>query len=114
MKAIHKLEAAFIVALIAYMLVSIGMVYAQSDNFNGMTSITAPAQHAVAITPSDTVNFAVVCRGIYVGGTGDVVVFMKGGEVTTFAQVPAGTTLPLRARRVNSTNTTATSMDCIW
>ena len=115
MKSIDQLAlAAFVIALILITLVSVGGVYAQSDNFDGMTGITAPAQHAVAITASDSVNLSTVCRGIYVGGAGDVVVVMKGGEVVTFAGVPAGTTLPLRATRVNSTSTTATSMVCVW
>ena len=114
MKIVTQLAAAFVAALILITLVSVGGVFAQSDNFNGMTSITAPAQHATAITASDTGHFATTCRGIYVGGAGDVVVVMKGGEVVTFAGVPAGTTLPLRATRVNSTSTTATSMVCVW
>ncbi len=68
------------------------------------------AYGAFAITKSDTVNFTVNVRGIYVGGTGDVVVVTPDGDAITFVGVPAGTILPVRAKRVNSTSTTATSM----
>ena len=63
-----------------------------------------------AITKSDTVNFSFTVRGIYVGGTGDVVAVTEGGTAVTFVAVPAGSILPIRAIRVNSTSTTATSM----
>jgi len=70
----------------------------------------ASAESYFAISKSDTVNFAYVVRGIYVGGTGDVVAVTEGGTAVTFSSVPAGTTLPIRAIRVNSTSTTATNM----
>jgi len=69
---------------------------------------SAPAVHVEAITPSDTVNLTSVSRGIYVGGAGDLVVLMLDGSTATFKAVPVGTTLDLRVRRVNATNTTAT------
>lgn len=62
-----------------------------------------------AITPSDTVNFDTPSR-IYVGGTGNVVAVGKDGVAVTFTGVPAGTTLPIVAVRVNSTSTTATAL----
>lgn len=65
-----------------------------------------------AITPSDTVNFTDgPPDAIYVGFTGDVVCIVNG-LVETFAGVPAGSLLPVRATRVNSTNTTAQSL--LW
>lgn len=76
-----------------------------------------PSYRYVAITKSDTVNFdsgdpgvSNACRAIYVGGAGTVVAVRTDGTAVTFAGVPAGTTLPIVAIRVNSTNTTATSM----
>jgi len=78
----------------------------------------APSQDCEAITPSDQdtegTNFRKQSRGIYVGGAGDVVVVQatpKDGEKTVlFSAVPAGTILPVVAKRVNSTNTTATNL----
>ena len=68
------------------------------------------AYSAFAITKSDVTNFTFTVCGIYVGGTGDVVVVTKDNTAITFSSVPAGTILPVRAVRVNSTNTTATNM----
>ena len=68
------------------------------------------ADGAFAITKSDTTDFTFYVRGIYVGGAGDVVVVNMDGTTATFSSVPAGTVLPVKARRVNSTNTTATNM----
>lgn len=75
---------------------------------------TAPATFCVAITKSDATNFAAgECRGIYVGVTGDVVVVTSRGDTVTFKAVPVGV-LPVRAVRVNSTNTTATDMVALY
>ena len=76
---------------------------------------TDAASFGFAISPSDTVDEAVITRGIYVGVAGDVVAILdnksKGsGQSLTFKNVIAGTILPIRARRVDSTNTTATNM----
>jgi len=69
-----------------------------------------PAQWAETITPSDTVNLRAVSRAIYVGVAGDVAAVMQNGDVATFVGVTAGSILPIRAIRINSTNTTATTM----
>lgn len=75
----------------------------------------APAKVWAAITKSDTVNFAGgVCRGVYVGGTGDVVLVGQDDAAVTFVAVPAGSVLPCAAKRVNSTSTTATSMVALY
>jgi len=58
---------------------------------------------------------APVCRGIYVGGDGDVVVLMAGdGASQTFATVPIGTILPVIATAVVKTGTTATNMVALF
>lgn len=66
------------------------------------------ARDAVAITKSD--DTIVNIDALYVGGTGDVAVLMQGGTTVTFASVPAGTILPVRAKKVMATNTDATDM----
>lgn len=63
-----------------------------------------------AISPSDTANFAFTVRGIYVGGEGDVVAVGEDGVAVTFKDVPVGTTLAIRAVRVNATSTDATHL----
>lgn len=78
---------------------------------------------AVAITPSDSVNFvssgkgasgdAMLSDAIWVGGAGIVVAVLQDGTTVNFTCV-AGTVLPIAAKRVNSTNTTATLMVALF
>lgn len=64
-----------------------------------------------AITPSDTVDLPQgVSMAIWVGGAGNVAAVMQNGAVATFTGVTAGTVLPIAARRINATNTTATNL----
>jgi hypothetical protein len=62
---------------------------------------------AFVITPSDTVGYG-ECSGLYVGGAGNAVVLMADGKTCLISGIPAGTYLPLRHTRINSTSTTAT------
>lgn len=77
------------------------------------TGFDAPADIGLAVTP-DTDNDLPngPTRGLYVGGAGNLVVVMAAdqtssgaGTAVTFTAVPAGTVLPLRARRVLATGT---------
>ena len=72
-----------------------------------------PAGEVRAITPSDVTDLT-GCRGILVGGAGDIAVKTPYGASATTAvtitSVPAGTILPLRVTAVMSTNTTATAI----
>lgn len=72
-----------------------------------------PAIDAVAVTPSDSVDLIDGVRGLWVGGAGAVAVQLPGfsgqsGATVTFSGVAAGTLLPVRARKVLATGTTAT------
>jgi hypothetical protein len=73
-----------------------------------------PARSAVAVTPSDTTEFSTVTRALFVGGAGAVTALMADGTTCTFTGVTAGSVLPIRIRRVNSTSTTATNMVALW
>jgi hypothetical protein len=72
---------------------------------------TSTAWFVFAITPNDSVDLAAFIRGIYVGGTGDVALICEDNTAAvTFVGVPTGTILPVRAKRVLSTGTTATNL----
>lgn len=81
---------------------------------NRATSLGAPAKRFAAITPHDSTNFTIDARAIYVGVGGNIAVVSPDGDVVTFVGVQAGSILPVNARRVNSTNTTATSLVALW
>ena len=79
-----------------------------------------PASYSVAraISKSDTVDFdknlnAGLCDAIWVGGAGIVSAVFPGDTVVDFTCV-AGTILPIRCKRVNSTTTSATVMVALY
>ena len=84
--------------------------------------ITTPVTSNIwdPITPSDTVDLprysgnGYLTVALWVGGLGNVAAVMQNGTVVTFLAVPAGTWLPLAARRVNATNTTATGIVALY
>jgi len=72
-----------------------------------------PAEHCFAISPHDVNELAYYTRAIYVGATGDVAVALVGdqpGASVVFKAVPVGTVLPVCAKLVKSTGTTATQL----
>lgn len=75
----------------------------------------APSDTYAAITPSDSTSFTQgVTRGIFVGGAGNLVAVQADGTAVTFTGVVAGAVYPIRCKRVNSTNTTATNMVALF
>lgn len=70
------------------------------------------SSHYAVVTPSDTVNFTIEqeakhCRAVYVGGAGIVQAVRPDNTVVAFTCV-AGGILPIVAKRINTTSTTAT------
>lgn len=81
--------------------------------------MTAQYSKAVAVTPSDSTDFAnqghgsILCDALYVGGAGVVAAVFQDGTVVNITAV-AGGILPMALRRVNSTGTTATVMTALY
>lgn len=75
-----------------------------------------PSGIAVAVTPDNSTLIATgVTRALYVGETGDITALMAdGGTAVLFKNVSAGTVLPIRVQRVNSTGTTAASIVALY
>lgn len=82
-------------------------------------ALSNPFNIAAAITPSDTVDIAANTNlpastdAIFVGGAGIVAAVMSNGSVVNFT-CTAACLLPIKAKRVNSTNTTATLMVALY
>lgn len=78
-------------------------------------TVTSPAENAVAVTPHDSTDLTYATRALYVGGAGNLSVETVGGQsAVVFVGVTAGTILPIRVTRVNSTSTTATSIVALY
>lgn len=69
---------------------------------------------AVVHTPSNSVDMSAMCRAIWVGGSGNLTAVMSNGDAVLFSGILAGTLLPIRATRVNSTGTTATLLIALY
>ena len=78
-----------------------------------MPDLSAPAESAVAVTPSDTVNIGKT-RGLYVGGVGAITAIMADGRTVLFSAIPVGTILPIQVTRVKSTGTDATLIIALY
>lgn len=78
------------------------------------TNLTAPAREGAAVTPNDLTDLTVLPRALYIGQGGAVAVSLAGGQNIVFTGVQGGTILPVRARRVLATGTTATAIVALW
>ena len=83
-----------------------------------MSEITRPGASVVAITTSDSADIATLNgqypRAIYVGVGGDVVIVTPDGKQATLKNAANGQLIPIQARRVMSTSTTATNLIGIY
>lgn len=70
--------------------------------------IDGPICNAFAITPHDSNTLSYATRALWVGGTGDVKITTINGDTVTLSGALAGTYIPIRAKLVFSTGTTAT------
>jgi hypothetical protein len=85
------------------------------DNFQfHAAGWSSPYTGGYAVTPSDLDPLTPTPRALWVGGTGAVSLITTGGQNVTYAAVPAGTELPVRATRVLLTGTTATSIVALY
>lgn len=85
-----------------------------SDKEPFVKTASSSADDWATVTPHDSTNFTFRPRAIWVGGAGNVVAVSQAGTVKTFVGVPAGTLLPIRPVRINSTSTTATAMLALY
>jgi len=81
------------------------------DQFSGRApSFNGPARHGFAVTPVDGVDLPEITRALYIDGGGAVTLTLESGATLTFPGLAGGTILPVRARQVAATGTTATSL----
>ncbi len=79
-----------------------------------VTELNSPARSAFAVTPSDTVDLPFVSRALYIGTGGSNfnlnVLLEKDSVPVLLKNIPSGTHLYIRAKRVYSTDTTVTDI----
>ncbi len=81
------------------------------DAFSNVADVvSAPATRCVAVVPSDTQPLSDLPKALYVGGGGTIVLAGASGGDATLVSVTAGSILPIRARFVRATGTTATAI----
>ena len=107
-----KTKSIFAGAIAALLLIVIHSRTAPAfDGANVPVGSALPATNALTVTPSDSADLSVIARGLYIGGAGDVTIIMQGDtNPVTLSAANAGTILPVRAKRVKSTGTTATNI----
>lgn len=73
-------------------------------------TISSSSLSPFAVTPNDDTDLAVIPKALWIGTGGDVRLRGVNGLPVTFAGVPTGFILPVRASRVYETGTTATDI----
>ena len=83
--------------------------------------LSAPAHNGTAITPNDSTDLVTNTRAIFIGTTGNLSVILASdqsnsgaGTAVVFKNLASGSTLNIRARRINATLTTATDIVALW
>lgn len=77
--------------------------------------LSSPASAGADVAPSDSADLPTWARALYIGVGGDVKVTLADGLSTlTFIAVPQGSILPVQARRVWLTGTTAGSIEALY
>lgn len=81
-----------------------------------MSTASDPSIGAIAVTPSDVtaISATKAIRAVYVGVGGNISALMSDGTSATFIGVVAGSILPIRVTRINSTSTTATNLVALY
>ncbi len=64
-----------------------------------------PAKFGFTVTASDEMILTDLCRALYIGTGGTLVVEMFNGTTLSFLNVPAGQFMPIRVRKVKSATT---------
>jgi len=82
-----------------------------SLNYDGQLGVTP--SRAAEVSPHDTNELEFYSLGLYVGTSGDLKVTTINGNTVTFRNCPVGI-VPVRAKRVWATGTTATDIVALY
>ena len=81
------------------------------DSFKNLSdSPDFSARKLVAVTPHNSNDLAYTTKALFIGTGGNIVVLAEDDTVAVTLKVTDGQILPVRAKRVLETNTTATGI----
>lgn len=85
------------------------------DAYDDSGSVVAPARRLAAVTPDDDNDLTDgTAKALYIGTSGNVaIIAADDSSSVTLASVPVGV-LPVRAKRVLSTGTTASNIVALY
>ena len=85
------------------------------DTFSAQRAgLSSPAEDGEPVTPNDGAELANASRYLWVGGAGNVHLTTIMGTEVTLEGIWGGTLIPIRARKVFATGTTATLIVALW
>ena len=85
-----------------------------ADEFNFGDSVAAPARNCASVTPHNTTELANLPKALFIGGAGTVSLIAADDTVAVSFVCPAGAILPVRAKVVRATGTTATDIVALF
>lgn len=77
---------------------------------NHGSGLDSPGIGHYAITPHASNDEAIAFRAVWVGAAGNVEVVALNGAAVLYKGCAAGSVIPMRGKRVNAVNTTATDL----
>lgn len=91
------------------------MTITAQNPYRGKTfELDGPFHKAVAVTPDDANDLALICRGLMVGGAGNIKVTFADDTTPVTIAVQPGFTYRFMASRVWATSTTATGIVALY
>lgn len=82
-----------------------------AERFPYPPSLTSPITRGAAVTPDNDNDLATPSRALWVGTGGNIsLILADDSAAITLTNIPDGTLLPVRAKRIRSTSTTASGI----
>lgn len=103
------------IKIILFIFIILACIGAASDNPSFENSTSTPARSAVLISPHDSNELTNVSKAIFIGGAGNLeVILVDTSTAVVFKGLSAGQILPIRAKIVKASLTTATDIISLY
>lgn len=73
---------------------------------------TSPAGFFAAVTPASSALPNGICRGVYIGGAGNLVIVDRAGTTLTFTSLAVGVIHPIQAAQITAASTATLIIAC--